>query len=151
MSDTGASRQEGPATRHVRFKEILVVEDDETWALALQDALSGGGYRVNLTMSLYDAVRAVRKSPDLVLVSALVGDQVSEALLREIESVKLPPPVLLVGTRKGEARWEAWKSLPCLSKVGQPFQLVDVLEAARAILGSPWEDLTGEADQQAQA
>jgi hypothetical protein len=35
--------------------------------------------------------------------------------------------------------------------VGQPFTLADVLEAATAILGSPWEDLTDEPDQQAPA
>jgi DNA-binding response OmpR family regulator len=147
MSNPVESRRDGPATRHIRFKEVLLIDEDETWGLALQDALSAGGYRVHLAVSLYDTVREVRKKlPDLMVISALLGNHVSESLLREIEGISLPPPVLLVGARTGEVRWEAWKSLPCLSTVPQPFKLTDVLEAASALLGSPWEDLTGEGD-----
>jgi DNA-binding response OmpR family regulator len=142
MNNPGVSGGERPATRHVRFKEILLVEEDETWALALKDALSEGGFRVNLALSPSEAVRSLRrKSPDLVAVSALLGDEASELLLHELECLKLPPPVLLVGPRAGEKRWENWKALPVLSSVGQPFDLADVRQAARAILGSAWEDL----------
>ena len=71
MSNPGASGGERPATRHVRFKDILLVEEDETWALALRDALSEGGFRVTLALSLYEAVRTLRrKAPDLLAVSA---------------------------------------------------------------------------------
>jgi DNA-binding response OmpR family regulator len=124
--------QDEPATRHVRFKEILIVEDDETWALGLRDALAKGGYRVSLALALYEAVRRMReKVPDLFVVSALLGEQAAETLLRELEGLRVPPPILLVGPRPGEIRWEAWRSLPSLSVVGQPFELADVLEGAR--------------------
>lgn len=152
MSHPGESGPHGPGTRHVRFKEILVVEEDETWALALRDALCEGGYRVTLVLSSQHAASAVRqKQPDLLLVSALLGNEASEFLLREIESLRVPPPLLLVGARRGETRWEPWKSLPYATEVRQPFQLVDVLEAARAVLGSAWEDLTGGEDLEASA
>src|SRR4051794_39897441 len=127
MDNSGESPGGVPATRHVRFKEILLIEEDETWALALNDALSEGGYRINLAASLQDAVRALRKkSTDLVLVSALLGESASEVLRLELESLKVPPPVLLVGTRPADARWRCWTSLPFVSSVDQPFQLPDV-------------------------
>lgn len=152
MSHSGETRREGPATRHVRFKDVLLVEEDETWALALKDALSAGGYRVNLALGLPEAVAALRrKSPELLLVSALLGEQASESLLRELEGRRVPPPVLLVGTRRGESRWEAWNSLSTLSRVEQPFTLGDVLESARAVLGSPWEDVIRQGDPEASA
>jgi DNA-binding response OmpR family regulator len=142
MSNPGDSRRDGPATRHVRFKEILLVEDDATWALALNDALSEGGYRITPAASTPDAVRSLRQKPsDLVIVSALLGEAASEMLRVELEHLKVPPPVLLIGTRPGDARWDSWTSLPFVSAVEQPFELPDVREAARAILGTPWEDL----------
>jgi DNA-binding response OmpR family regulator len=142
MSNPGESRRDGSATRHVRFKSVLLVEEDETWALAVMDALSEGGYRVALAGSVDEALRALRhKSPDLLLVSALLGEAASETLLRELEALKLPPPVLLVGSRKGESRWRAWRSLAFVTAVEQPFELPDVREAAEALLGAPWEDL----------
>jgi DNA-binding response OmpR family regulator len=149
MSNPGDARS-GSATRHVRFKTVLLVEEDETWALAVMDALSEGGYRVSLSGAVDEAVRALRqKPPDLLLVSALLGEAASDVLLRELESLKLPPPVLLVGPRKGEARWQSWRFLACVSAVEQPFELPDIRQAVEAILGAPWEDLIDGSDRPA--
>ena len=152
MSGATASNGDGSITRHVRFKEIVVVETDETWALALRDALVEDGYRVSPVLGIYEAARRIRRNPgDLFLVSALLGEQESETLLRELESARVSPRVLLVGSRTAEARWAAWSSLPYMSVVGQPFTLEDVRSAARAILGEPWVDLAGGDDSDSSA
>lgn len=133
-------------TRPVRFKEILIVDQDEVWALVMRDAVAGGGFRVNLATSIDEAIRKIREeSPDLLLVSCLVNAEASEAFLPEIGALKAPPPVVLVGLRDGDATWEAWKSRPYVSVVRQPFKSRDVLQVAVALLGSTWEDLTGSA------
>src|SRR5882672_6253514 len=93
-----------------RFKEILIVDEDEAWALVLRDAVAGGGFSVALAASIEEAVRKVKdKSPDLLLVSCLLDVPLAETLLGELESLKVPPPVVLVGLRPGDNRWDGWQ------------------------------------------
>jgi DNA-binding response OmpR family regulator len=133
-------------TRPVRFKEILIVDQDETWALVMRDAVAGGGFRVSLATSIDEAIRKIRdESPDLLLISCLVDAEGSDALLPELDHLQKPPPVVLVGLREGDTTWEGWKARSNVSVVRQPFKSRDVLEVAVALLGSTWEDLTGSA------
>jgi len=131
-------------TRQVRFKEILIVDQDEAWALVLRDAVAGGGFRVALAASIEEAVRKVKdQSPDLLLVSCLLEVELSQTLLGELECLKVPPPVVLVGLRPGDDRWNGWKQRRFVSVVPQPFKSRDVLDVALALLGSTWEDVGG--------
>jgi DNA-binding NtrC family response regulator len=134
-------------TRKVRFKEILIVDQDEAWALVMRDAVAGGGFCVALANSIDESVRKLRdKPPDLLLVSCLLDVVASEALLGEVECLKVQPPVVLIGLRYGDNRWDAWKQRPYVSVVKQPFKSRDVLDVALALLGSTWEELTGSAE-----
>lgn len=133
-------------TKAVRFKEILIVDKDEAWALVLRDAVAGGGFCVSLAASIEEAVRKVReKPPDLLLVSCLLEVQAAETLLGEIERLQVSPPVVLVGWRYGDAQWNGWQQRRFVSVVKQPFKSRDILDVALALLGSTWEDLTGSA------
>jgi len=134
-----------PETRLVRFKQILVVDQDETWARVLRDAVARGGYCVVLATSDLEAVRRIREqAPDLLLISCLLGDQTSETLLRELEGLKSAPPVVLVGLQDGDPRWELWKPRSFVTVIRQPFQSRHVLEVVRTLLDSSWEELPGE-------
>jgi DNA-binding NtrC family response regulator len=134
-------------TRQVRFKEILIVDQDEAWALVMRDAVAGGGFTVALAPTIEEAVRKVRqKAPDLVLLSCLLDVDTAQALLREIDALKAPPPVILVGLRYGDAQWDAWKERRYVSFVKQPFRSKQLLDMALALLGTTWEELTGGAD-----
>ena len=131
-------------TRHVRFKEILIVDKDEAWALVLRDAVAGGGFCVALAASFEEATRKVReKPPDLLLMSCLLNVPDSEALLGEIERLSQQPPVVLVGLRHGDNQWNGWQERRFVSVVKQPFKSRDVLDVVLALLGTTWEDLTG--------
>lgn len=131
-------------TKPVRFKEILIVDQDEAWALVMRDAVAGGGFCVALATTIEEAVRKVRdKSPDLLLVSCLLDVEAFGALLGELDSLNVPPPVVLVGHRYGDPRWDAWRERHYVSVVKQPFKSRDVLDVALALLGTTWEDLTG--------
>lgn len=131
-------------TREVRFKEILIVDRDEAWALVLRDAVAGGGFCVSLAASVEEAIRKVRgKPPDLVLMSCLLNVQDSEALISEIERLGQPPPVVLVGLRHGDTQWNGVQSRRFVSVVKQPFKSRDILDVVLALLGTTWEDLTG--------
>jgi DNA-binding response OmpR family regulator len=131
-------------TRQVRFKEILIVDQDEAWALVLRDAVAGGGFAVSLATTVDEAIRKVReKTPDLLLLSCLLDVEASAPLLSEVEHLKVPPPTVLVGLRHGDARWEAWRTRRFVSVVKQPFKSRDILDVALALLGTTWEELTG--------
>ena len=143
------SEQPGPEedTRAVRFKEILIVDQDEAWALVMRDAVAGGGFTVALASTIDEAVRKVRtKPPDLILLSCLLSVEAAQALLREIDSLKTSPPVVLVGLRYGDTRWDEWKERRYVSFVKQPFRSKQLLDMALALLGTTWEELTGSAD-----
>ena len=138
----------GPAddTRKVRFKEILVVDQDEAWALVMRDAVAGGGFCVSLASTTGEAIRKIReKRPDLVLLSCLMDPEESQALLGVVDTLEAPPPVVLVGLASGDARWDGWKGRSYVSVVRQPFKSRQLLDIALALLGTTWEELTGEA------
>jgi len=131
----------------VRFKEILIVDQDEAWALVMRDAVAGGGFTVALASTIEEAVRKTRaKPPDLVLLSCLMDVEVSQGFLREIDAFQDPPPVVLVGLRHGDPTWDAWKERRYVSVVKQPFRSRQLLDTALALLGTTWEELTGNAD-----
>jgi DNA-binding response OmpR family regulator len=143
-----SDRSEGnpPPTRHARFKTILLVSPDEAWSSPIQDALSTGGYRMHPTSGVHETLRAIRdRRNDLVVISDLVGDRRLEELLEELKALRLPPPILLVACLHGEKRWEAWRALPSRSLVRAPFEILDIVEATKALIGSPWEDLSAPA------
>lgn len=136
--------ERNPSTRHARLKRLLVVDQDEEWAEPLRDALAEAGYRLSLAAGAHEAIRQLLDhTPDLVVVSTLVGDRALDTLLSEFQSCATPPPVLLVAGLRGERRWEAWRTLPCVSIIRQPFRMGDVVEAARALVGDPWEPYGG--------
>ena len=137
-------------TRKVRFKEILVVDQDEAWALTMRDAVAGGGFCVALATTVAEALRKMReKRPDLVLLSCLMDPNDSQALLHELDSFETPPPVVLVGLSYGDARWDAWRGRSYVSLVRQPFKSRQLLDIALALLGTTWEELTGDAQSPA--
>lgn len=141
MSLSEGSFEQRPSTRHARFKRILVVDQDEEWGEPLRDALDAVGYRLSLAAGAHEAIRQIQdRPPDLLVVSALVGDRALDTLLSELQSQATPPPVLLVAGLRGERRWEGWRTLPVVSLVRPPFTLDDVVEAARSLVGEPWID-----------
>ena len=135
----------GPETRPVRFKQILVIDQDEAWALVMRDAVARGGFCVVLATSMEEALRTLRgQPPDLTLVSCLLDAQASETLLHEIDRLKLAAPVVLVGFQEGDPRWVTWKSHSFVTVIRQPFTSQEVLEAVRTLLDTSWEDRGGE-------
>jgi len=130
-----------PDTRPVRFKQILIVDQDEAWALVMRDAVARGGYCVVLPASLEEAIRILRdQAPDLVLISCLLDGKAAETLLGEIDPLKVVPPVVLVGLRDADAHWVPWKSRHFVSIVRQPFKTQDVLDVVKTLLVSPWDE-----------
>jgi DNA-binding response OmpR family regulator len=145
MAIHGEYPHERPETRHVRFKKILVVDRDGDWGLPVRETLAASPYLTRHVADIGEGACSIgRSEPDLVVISSLVGDHSLQMLLRELESLATPPPVLLLAYLHGESRWSPWRSLPCISILRTPFTMHDVLEGVRALIGEPWEDSKGE-------
>jgi DNA-binding response OmpR family regulator len=116
----------------------------------MRDAVAGGGFVVVLARTAGEALRKIReKRPDLILLSCLMNPEDAQELFGELESSGAPPPVVLVGLTDGDARWDAWRGRPYVSVVRQPFRSRQLLKIALALLGTTWEELTGDASSPA--
>jgi DNA-binding response OmpR family regulator len=141
MATAGHSLEERPSTRHVRVKKILVVDRDEYWGPAMRLALEECGYYLNLVREPAEGRRrAFERVYDLVIVSASMGEAAVRAILAELGRRGVPPPVVVVAGA-GELRNRAvLETVPCVSLVRRPCPVEDVVDAARALVGDPWED-----------
>lgn len=131
----------GPETRPVRFKQILIVDQDEAWARVIRDAVARGGYCAIVAGSVPEGIRVLREgAADLALISCLLDTESAEALLSEIQALPKPPPLVLVGFRDADTQWHPWRSRKDVTLVRQPFTTESVLEVVRTLLVSTWED-----------
>jgi DNA-binding response OmpR family regulator len=137
MSVSGHSLGERPSTRHVRLKKVLVVERDPFWGQAIQTALEQCGYYLNRVSEPWEGRRrAFERAYDLVILGDSLGDGAIHAILEEMMRRPEMPPVLVVGAMKRKPEADA---APVLSMLRRPCTIEDVVDAARALAGSPWD------------
>lgn len=87
-----------PALASPDFARILVIEDEEDFALVLMEALSGCGHSVLRARSIEEARQFLQTKPELVLLDIILPDGNGLDLLAEIrrESSLADLPVILV-------------------------------------------------------
>lgn len=114
---------------------VLVVEDDRTIALGLEQHLRSAGYTVTLARTGGDALRAIRQTPPALLVLDLMlpdmdGLDVLGALRRDGD----PTPVLVLTARDSEAHTLQGFRLGADDYVVKPFRVREVLARVAALL-----------------
>jgi DNA-binding response OmpR family regulator len=141
MAATESTLDRRPPTRRVRLRRILIVEPDEGWGSAMRLALEERGYYLNLVRDPAEGRRRTRERRyDLVIASAGWGEAALRAILEEAARAPSPPPALVLA-EEGQLRDRgALEAVPCLSILRRPCALRDVVEAARALAGDPWEE-----------
>jgi hypothetical protein len=83
-----------------------------------------------------DAIRQLHeKELDLLVVSTLVGEDALLSLRRDLEALEASPRILVVGDLAGEAEWKAWQSPPRRLLLREPFDMDDVIQAVRTLVG----------------
>jgi len=141
MADPGHSLEDRPSTRHVRVKKILIVDRDEYWGPAMRLALQECGYYLNLVRdSVEGRRRAFERLYDLVVLSASMGEVTVRTILGELGRHGTPPPVIVVAGAEEIKDRAALQAVPCVSMVRRPCPVEEVVDAARALIGEPWED-----------
>lgn len=120
-------------------KKILIVEDDERVALALQVRLKAEGYQVvTAPDSIYGVSKARQESPDLVLLDVMMpgagGVWVAERL-QEIEETRDLPVVFLTASRRRDLRSRA-RDLGAKAYFEKPYDSRQLVATIGELVGS---------------
>jgi len=120
-------------------KKILVVEDDPVNQMILIDFLAANGYETVAASSGPDGIdRFDRDVPDLCLVDVQLPRKNGFELVREMKSRGRATPVLLMSavyTDQDQSTRTVQLGALADGYLTKPFDLVNLLEQVRALLG----------------
>ncbi|HKE24669.1 MAG TPA: response regulator transcription factor [Bryobacteraceae bacterium] len=124
------------------MNRILVVEDEPTIAIALQDDLEDEGYRVE---AISDGLTAIEKARaggwDLILLDVMLPGKDGFSVLREMRKDDHRTPVILLTARGHEQDRITGLSLGADDYVTKPFSRQELLLRVQAVLrraGPTW-------------
>ena len=114
---------------------ILIVEDDESLAIALEDALSREGYRVELVADGRAAlVRGLARRFDLIVLDLMLPGLDGYEVCRQLRAAGRDMPVLMLTARGREEDRVRGLDLGADDYVIKPFSLRELLARVRARL-----------------
>jgi len=120
------------------MKKILIVEDDEKYAIALGMRLKANGYSV---LVAYDALTGVtvanRQEPDLILLDVAMpvggGFSVAERLHNSVTTAAIPI-IFMTGSTDPDVRRRAIEEYGAAGFLEKPFETPDLLTAIKEAL-----------------
>jgi DNA-binding response OmpR family regulator len=113
---------------------ILVVEDDPTLGLVLQDNLRSEGYRVDVAAEGVSAVRNVElMTPDLIMLDLTLPDCDGFELL-DVLRQRGQVPIIVLTARTQQAQKLKGLALGADDYITKPFDPEELLARARAVL-----------------
>jgi DNA-binding response OmpR family regulator len=116
------------------MNRILVVEDEPTIAIALQDDLEEEGYGVEAVSDGVTALEKTRGGFDLVLLDVMLPGKDGFTVLREMRKAGNQTPVILLTARGQERDRIAGLSLGADDYVTKPFSRQELLLRVQAVL-----------------
>jgi len=118
-------------------RHILVVDDEPTLALFLQDLLEIYNYKVTISTSSKDAVELFRQSPDqfdLIITDQTMPEMTGTEMIKQIFQINSDIPVILCsGYNEHVGEKEALK-LGCALYLGKPVNNEVLLQAVHTTL-----------------
>jgi len=123
----------------MRYRNVLVVEDDNVLARSIERNLSARGVRVLRAASVGEALAAIAVArPDAMLLDIDLPDRTGWDLLRSLQTRDMKIPAIVVsGTRVTPERLAEFKPIAYLPK---PFPLDALL---RLVIGEEAESIAG--------
>jgi len=114
---------------------ILVVEDDRSIRLGLEDTLRAKGYRVESTSSGVEAVDlAQRLEPDLVVLDIMLPDIEGFEVCRRIKAHQPAQAVIMLTARSAELDRVRGLEIGADDYITKPFSLMEFLARVQAVL-----------------
>ncbi len=117
------------------MKRILVVEDEGSIALALEDDLRREGYQVEVSADGETASRRARSEPwDLILLDVMLPRKDGFEVCREIRQAGLRTPILLLTAKTHEAEKVMGLELGADDYVTKPYSARELRARVKALL-----------------
>ncbi len=118
-----------------RQKTVLIVEDDESLMLGLEENLKVAGYRVlTATSGSEGAKTAMERMPDLILLDVMLPDLNGYDVCRTLRNKRLMMPVIMLTARKEEVDKLSGFDAGADDYVTKPFSIKELLARVRAVL-----------------
>jgi two-component system KDP operon response regulator KdpE len=120
-----------------RYRNVLVIEDDETFCRVVARSLEAYGVEVRSVASVQAALGAIaERRPDLLLLDIGLPDRTGWDLLRALRAQQVEiPTVILSAARVPPERLSEFRPLAYVRK---PFPLEALL---RVVVGAPAADI----------
>jgi DNA-binding response OmpR family regulator len=116
-------------------KSVLIIEDDESLMLGLEENLSVAGYRVLTARNGPDGLKlALERRPDLVLLDVMLPGVSGYEICRSLREKKLPAPIVMLTARKEEFDKLTGFEMGADDYVTKPFSVRELLARIKAIL-----------------
>jgi two-component system alkaline phosphatase synthesis response regulator PhoP len=116
-------------------KTILVVEDDESLMLGLDENLTVAGYRVLTAEMGAEAIKiAIERNPDLLILDIMLPDMNGYDICRAIRNKRLTMPVIMLTARKEETDKLAGFDAGADDYVTKPFSIKELLARVKVVL-----------------
>ena len=117
------------------MKKILIVEDEPSIALALEDDLRREGYQTEVVSDGEEAVRVARSQPwDLVLLDVMLPKKDGFEICRELRQSGFDTPVLMLTARTYEAEKVLGLELGADDYVTKPYGPRELRARVKALL-----------------
>lgn len=118
-----------------RQKTVLVVEDDESLLLGLEENLAVAGYRVLTAVNGTDGLRlAMEKKPDLIVLDVMLPGVTGYDVCRSLREKRVFTPIILLTARKEEFDKLVGFDMGADDYVTKPFSLKELLARIKALL-----------------
>ena len=125
---------------------ILIVEDEETIAIGLQDDLELEGYTVELATDGATASDRARQGFDLILLDVMLPEKDGFTVCRELRETGVRTPIILLTAKGQEADKIHGLELGADDYVTKPFSSAELLARVKAVLrrGVDADDAAGQ-------
>lgn len=118
-----------------RQQTVLIVEDDESLMLGLEENLGVAGYRVLTAVTGADGLaKALDRKPDLVLLDLTLPDMGGYEVCKALRERHSPVPVIMLTARKDEMDKLKGFETGADDYVTKPFSVKELLARVKAIL-----------------
>lgn len=118
-----------------RQQTVLIVEDDESLMLGLEENLSVAGYRVLTAVTGASGLSlAVERKPDLILLDLTLPDMGGYEVCRVLREKRVTTPVIMLTARKDEADKLKGFETGADDYVTKPFSVKELLARVKAVM-----------------
>jgi DNA-binding response OmpR family regulator len=114
--------------------KVLIVEDDESMAIALKDGFEYGGYEVAVARDGVEGLRLAQQGPDLVILDVMLPKMNGLDVCKQLRDEGRLLPIIMVTARGQEIDKVRGLKIGADDYVTKPFSFMELLARVEAVL-----------------